>query len=510
MKKNVSVLLLYPPEQTWPDMMCKPNGSLAYPMLAGALIDASINVGIYDACVGNEKDDLTKVFYETTSLKSGMIRTGVSNDRILEEVSKYDIIGITSIFSHQETMVLNTARLIKQRYPEKLLVSGGVNARHRQDLFFLAGFDIICTSEAENTIVEIAKCVERGSKDYTSIPFINYKSGDRVLKSTNQRDIIWDLDKLPMPMWEMLPNERYWKIGRPHGGHFNDTTELRYASMMTSRGCPFKCSFCHIAGETAGSLSGPIGKFRIKSDERVLRELDKLKSMNIKQIFIEDDSIFGKKQRAIRLLKKVSDYGFHILDVNGVNIAHLLKNGKPDMELLNVLVSAGFKTISLPFESASQRILSKYASNKWNIEKTDVKALIEACKSLDLEIDGNFMIGYPDESRSEVMNTVNFAQECMDYGLDSSSFFLVLPLPGTPIFDMAVKHGHLPNYNPDKMHWQKANMINTEIDPLELESIRDKAWETINKKNYTNYKKGMRVIEDKHTGEIHRFPGGNI
>ena len=132
MNKNISVLLLYPPEQTWPEMMCKPNGSLAYPMLAGALINASIEVSIYDACVGNEKDDLSKVFYTTSNLESGMIRTGVSDERILEEVSSYDIVGITSIFSHQETMVLKTANLIKKKYPEKILVSGGGNARHRQ------------------------------------------------------------------------------------------------------------------------------------------------------------------------------------------------------------------------------------------------------------------------------------------------------------------------------------------------------------------------------------------
>ena len=137
------VLLLYPPEQNWPDTMCKPNGSLAYPMLAGALREAQIDVSIYDACVGDEKDDLNEVFYKSSDLPSGMKRTGVSDARILQEVANYDIIGITSIFSHQETMVLNTARLIKEHFPEKLLVSGGVNARHRMELFFKAGFDVI-------------------------------------------------------------------------------------------------------------------------------------------------------------------------------------------------------------------------------------------------------------------------------------------------------------------------------------------------------------------------------
>ena len=63
--------------------------------------------------------------------------------------------------------------------------------------------------------------------------------------------------------------------------------ELRYAAMMTSRGCPFQCSYCHIADEVAGSKSGNIGKFRFKSDERVIRELEILKdTIGAKQIFI--------------------------------------------------------------------------------------------------------------------------------------------------------------------------------------------------------------------------------
>lgn len=506
MKKNVRVLLLYPPEQTWPDMMCKPNGSLAYPMLAGALIENKIDVEIYDACVGNEKDNLEEVFYKSSPLPTGMFRTGVSEQRIIEKSKDFDVIGLTSIFSHQETMVLETCKAIKRAYPEKILVSGGVNARHRKKIFFDAGFDIICNSESENTIVDIVRCLESGSKDFSKIPFVSFQTNGKIHTSKALGSIIWDLDKLPMPAWELLPNERYWKIRRPHGGHFLPEEELKYASMMTSRGCPFACSYCHIAGESADSQSGPIGKFRIKSDERVLKELDKLKALGVKQIFIEDDSIFGKKKRAIRLLKKVKKYGFDILDVNGVNIVHLVKSGEPDHELLSTLKEAGFRDIGLPFESANPRIIKKYASNKWSFEKTNIPALLKACKDYDLRIGGNFMIGYPDETREEIQNTIDFAKKCMDMGLDSASFFLVMPLPGTPLFDLAIREGYLPKaFNPDKMHWQKANMINTIVPPPELEKIRDAAWENINRKNFTQYKKEMRIVKDPHSGEIHKI-----
>jgi len=499
---NTKVTLLYPPEQTWPDTMCKPNGSLAYPMLGAALIEADIEVEVYDACVGNSEDDLQETFYEPVELPTGMLRTGVLDDRILKQIFDSQVVGITSIFSHQETMVLNTIRLIKKNYPEKLVITGGVNARHRIPQFFDAGADVICTSEAEKTIVDIVRTFETGSKNFGNIPYVIFKKKDKIIFSKAPGEIIWDLDELPLPAWHLLPNERYWEIGRPHGGHFKDDEELRYISMMTSLGCPFTCTFCHIAGELKGSLSGEIGRFRIKSDERVIEELNILKDMNVKQIFIEDDSLLGKKKRAIRLIKKMIGMGFEILDVNGVNVVHLLKDGKPDKEVLEVLMEAGFRDIVLPFESANKRMISKYASNKWDVTNSDVAGLIKTCKDYGLRVAGNFMLGYPDETKQEVLNTVQYARERMEDGLDASNFFLVMPLPGTPMFDDVIRDGKLPkDFNPDRMHWQKANMINTPVPPKELEKIRDEAWQELNKPEFTNYKKDMVV--DKNTGEVH-------
>src|SRR5262245_33685394 len=116
--RDVRVLLLYPPNQSFPGTMCKPNGSLAYPHLGGALRHHGIDVDVYDACVGNEFDDLDEVFYNSpTELPSGLLRTGVKDERILDEVAGYDIVGITSIFTEQETMVLRTARLIRAAFP---------------------------------------------------------------------------------------------------------------------------------------------------------------------------------------------------------------------------------------------------------------------------------------------------------------------------------------------------------------------------------------------------------
>ena len=165
--KETKILLLYPPEQSWPDTMVKPNGSLAYPYLGGALRDIGVEVSVYDACVGNSDDNLDDFFTKSHELPSGMFRTGVSDERILEVASKYDAVGITSIFSQQETQVLHCAKLIKKKFPNKLLFSGGVNAKSRSSIFFAAGFDVIFTSESENFIQQVAKILQKDSRYFS-------------------------------------------------------------------------------------------------------------------------------------------------------------------------------------------------------------------------------------------------------------------------------------------------------------------------------------------------------
>ena len=310
-----------------------------------------------------------------------------------------------------------------------------------------------------------------------------------------------DLDKLPIPAWDLLPNERYWKIGRPHGGSAKPGTKLRYASMMTSRGCPFSCSYCHIAEEIPGSKSGAIGKFRFKSDERVKNELQILKNeIGAKQIFIEDDSIFGMKRRAIRLLKSIVGFGLDLMDVNGINMIHLVKKSNkvgwlvPDEEVIELLAEVGFKEIVLPFESANLRIIKKWCSNKLALDRFDPGELIRTIKKYKMYVGTNYMLGFPDETRKEIEETVNFAKRMKENGLDHSNFYLVMPVPGTPIFDYCTKNSHLPlDYNPDRFQWTKANLMNTEVPAAELEKIRDDAWNTCNSEEFKSLRKSWQV-----------------
>ena len=234
-----------------------------------------------------------------------------------------------------------------------------------------------------------------------------------------------------------------------------------------------------------------------------MEELTYLKNeLDIKQIFIEDDAIFGRKKRAIKILERMIDLDFRVMNINGINIIHLVKKGvgefkwEPDVELIELMAKAGFTDFSLPFESGNTRIIKKWASNKWDVENTNIKGLIKTFNDNNIKMHANYMIGFPDETKEEIHNTIEFARQNVEWGITTSGFFIVMPLPGTKIFDYCIEKGHLPkDYDIDRMSWRKANMINIGVKPDELEAIRDRAWEEINSNEWKENRRELIVAE---------------
>lgn len=497
---NPRFLLCYSALQFGPEEMAKPDGSLSLPYVAGALRRAGYDVKILDVSVGDADDRLEDTFFKTTRLPSGLIRCGMSPERVAKVVGDYDVIGISSIFTTQTTMVLDLIRFVKTVDPTKLVICGGVNARNLRSRFFAAGADIIVLTEAERIIVEIAEAL-RGRRDLSAVDAIAYLTdgGKEIVNPPGP--ITENLDDLPIPAWDMLPLDKYWTLSRPHGGEFPPGKRIQYASLQTSRGCPFQCLYCHISKETDDGMSGPIGNFRTKSIDRVLLELQTMKDLGVEYVFFEDDSLFAKKKRAYTLFKLVAEMGLDLSDVNGINICHLQRNDgtghlEIDKEFLEVVAEAGFHMLHLPFESANPRLLKKYSSSKWDIDKTDTKALIQECLKVGIRTAGNYMIGYPDETLAEMQTTILFAKKHVEQGLNHAALFAAVPFPGTILYDMVVSNGQLdPNFDTDQMKWTKSILKGLAIPADTLEHLRQLAWLTVNRTDFVDYKINMRVLK---------------
>ena len=364
-------LLLYSPQRH--DLRygtVKPEVSLGNLYLAAALADNGFEVDVLDCCIGNETHKMDEAFNRITELPNGMVRVGLSPETIIREVAGYDVIGVSSIFTPQTYMVEETVRLISQTYPDKLIIMGGINARTQMARFFNAGAHLICVSEAERTIVEIGNIIRKGSSDFSNVAGLAFLNNGRI-QVNPMIDIEDNLDNLPIPARHKLPLRRIAEINRPHGGSLRPGTLDKpniYVSVMTSRGCPYVCTFCHISGEQKGADTGYIGKFRFQSVERVEREMVVIKELGAEYIYIEDDSLLAKKKRALEIFRMLIKFGFKLGDVNGVNLSHLHRNegGRivVDDEMLETMAEAGFDRLSFPVESGSQRIIDKWVSGK--------------------------------------------------------------------------------------------------------------------------------------------------
>lgn len=486
--RNPRFLLAFPPQQYAPEEAVRPDGTLALPYLDAALTAAGFESDILDMSIGRDADRLEDTFFRKEPLDNGYVRIGMSPQRILEEVRDYDVVALTSIFTQQTSRCFEVARLVKQAYPEKILIAGGVNARSLKRHFFEHGFDVVFTSEGEKAIVDFARFLDSGAPAVADLRGVSFRDGDDVV-NLGPPPLTTELDDYPMPSWHKLPNERYWEIGRVWGGRegwVEGTASPRYAAVFTSRGCPFRCHYCHISLERGGE-AGDIASLRLHSVGRVTSEFERLRDLGVEYLYINDDSFLAKRERVLQILGILSRFDFRLADVNGVNIIHFFKRERGrlvvDEHLLEALHAAGFRKMSLPFESGTQRLLDKYSTGKWRIDDCDFETLIRKMNDIGIVADANFMIGYPDETLDELTNTFLLARRVMDAGLVAVQFFMVQPFPGSRLFNESVANGQLPaDWHWDDLGWCKGSpFTNPAIDRGTLKYCWSLVWKLLNR-----------------------------
>ena len=499
-KKNYKCLIIYPPNQLMDVETPRPDGSLGPLYLASALEKVGIETEILDASVGGKDYSLNDTFYRRIRQGNGLIRIGMNFNEIADYVEKgnFDFVAISSNFTPQTSMAFKTAEAIKERNNEIKIFAGGVNARNLYHRFLKTGnFDGICLSEGE---IIFPKILLASINNYpiSKIPgtvTIN-KEGRYITNPVDKTCFPNKLDDFEMPKWEALPFEKYEKIASPHGVNVNDRGAERYAPIMTSRGCPFKCAYCHISQEKDNaSMFGNIGNLRTHSIDRVIKEIDHLVSLKVKKLFFEDDSLLAHKDRVKTIFKKTKNKKLSIANVNGVNLVHFFNSrdrsgwvdGKfdIDVEYLEILRDSGFDQIVFPVESAAKRILKLYATNKVNLDRMNLPLLMKKMTDLGIQAPVNMMIGFPDETEEEINMSIDFAKILMDNGAPYVTFFVPIPFPGSNLYNIAINGDYLDkNFDTDKMNWKNPVMKNTTVSPEKLIEIRDKANEIINTKEH--------------------------
>ena len=371
-------------------------------------------------------------------------------DEIGDEILKRnpDIVSISAL-TPTIGVALDSADKIKQVKPDTVVVLGGYHPTFEyKSVLEEPSVDVVVRGEGEYTFLDLVQTIERGG-DLANVEGLAFHDeSDSSLTVTPDRPIIQDLDELPFPAFHLFPMEKY-KI-------LNITTNV--ATIITTRGCPMKCSFC-----SSAALHGD--HLRRRSYENVCDEIEvRLREQNIDTIAFMDDTFTLNK-------KFVRDF---CAEIKRRNLKFwwgcTSRVDTLDEELLQTMKDAGCITIFIGVESADQQMLEKM--NK-NITISKTENAFRLARKVGIRTIASCVIGMPEDTRKSIANTIAFVKNLNpNYALYS----LATPYPGTRFYNETFKKNLI-----QIKDWSKFTLLDpvlktVDVSSKELRSIQKKAF----------------------------------
>lgn len=352
--------------------------------------------------------------FEIEILDAQVEKNGYDNIGKEIKLRNPDVIGIqTMTFTLIDAILV--AKLAKKINSKIHVCLGGPHVSiYPEETINLAGVDSIVLGEGEYTFTDLINSLEKGG-DLSKIKGIMYKENGKV-KKTEPKDFIEDLDALPFPSRDLLPYKKYYSVL---------AKRIPITTMMTSRGCPYKCIFCD---------RPHLGKaFRARGSESVVNEMQECIKIGINEIFIYDDTFSISKKRVLEICDEILNRNLKI----GWDIRARVDT--VDEKILTKLKEAGCERIHYGVESGTSEILKVLRKG---IRLDQVERVFKMTKEIGITTLAYFMIGNPTETKEQIMETIKFARKINP---DYAHFALTTPFPGTDLYQMGIEKGIFKN-----------------------------------------------------------------
>ncbi|MBI9077555.1 MAG: B12-binding domain-containing radical SAM protein [Desulfatibacillum sp.] len=366
-------------------------------------------------------------------------------DTFIEDTQP-DCIAISALTVETDRLAVLVPHL-KKRFPQIPLFLGGPHASSAGPEFLRQiPVNFLVAGEGENAFVCLLEMVEQQlphiEGKVSGLAYLN-KAGEIVHWPRNQNLV--DVEDLPIPAWDLIDLKDYQHL--PRMTPFN--TKQAYAPLVTSRGCPYHCIYCHDIFAK---------KFRPMTARQVVDEIEYLiTTYDIHEFEIFDDVFNLDKKRVLDICREIKK--------RQLSTAFTFPNGVRsdilDREVLEALTSVGTYHIAFAVESATPRIQNLARKN---IDLDKVRKNIGIASDLGIFCWGFFMLGFPTESRREIWSTLRWAWASPLHG---AFFFQVIPHEGTALAKEFAQNRAMKKNgrNPDYFD-AKGSMA--QIGPLEL------------------------------------------
>lgn len=329
---------------------------------------------------------------------------------------KPDIVGIPC-FTETRIVALKLAGLVKKINKKTIVVFGGAHATFfpEQILSNYSQVDFLVLGEGEFVFLELVKLLS-SNKPVVNVHGIAFRENGRI-KIVPPQKMIDNLNSLPFPSHHFLDFDRY----PPAGLDIVDWKKCgkKHASIITSRGCPYRCSFC--------STSAFWGfHYRWRSPKNVVNEIEMLyKKFGISYISFADDTFTAKMDRAIEICKEIMKRNIKIEWSAATRVNFVNK------DVLEWMKKSGCWSIFFGVESGSQKILK-------NIRKhATIEQIINAfnlCKEIGIQAGMGLMIGNPGEDENTINETIKVVKKIVP---DTLATEILTIFPNTEIYELA-------------------------------------------------------------------------
>jgi len=338
---------------------------------------------------------------------------GLSPDEIAERIDGPDVIvGISVHCANEHSMCNRITAAIKRRSQRTTVIVGGYHATFLPESFIEGGADYVVSGEGEKRLPALIRALENGSG---TDGIDGLASRESIVP---RREIYTvDMDAQPFAAVDLLPLENYWNLGYSHGPFAG-----KYMNIITSRGCPYHCSFCQ-----APAMCG--GRWLCRSADKVLEEIRyHMDTYGIRDFHIQDENFAIDRSRVENICNGLIDggYGITFCFPSGLKMETL------DEDLLELMIKAGCRYFSLSPETGSKRVL-ELMNKTADIDK--VPDLIRRAFSLGTRTCTFFVIGYPGETCEDRKETRSYIRRLARAGVDEIVMPVLTPFPATASMD---------------------------------------------------------------------------
>jgi len=318
-----------------------------------------------------------------------------------------DLVGIT-VWTTFAASSLTLASLCKEYNPDLPVVMGGphISIKYDEVMKICPNVDFLVRGEGEKTLCKLVKAIENNGKSLRNVDGISYRYNGEIIHNPPGR-FIDNLDILPFPARDLLLNKASYN---------SEDMGL----LMTSRGCPYNCSYC--------ATSIWERKTRYRSIDNVIAEIKQvIDKYGTRQFTFKDDCFTVNRKRVMELCDRLIKEKIKISwDCNTrVNLV--------DEELLKKMKKAGCNSIKIGIETGSERIL-KLINKKITLD--DCRRAAKLFKEVGIHWTGYFMMGLPSETKEDIYQTLQFMKELDP---DYASFSVYEPFPGTELFNIGIE-----------------------------------------------------------------------